>query len=319
MKPHALATEGEQPSPAQAADVTRRTWRRSRPLKARPSGSSRSGSPPRSSWPTTPNSPRCSRRTGATCRPRSCWTATAGRPALRHPLAPRPRGRARARPAQPAGRDAAEHRDDGWCGGHSVIEIVTDDMPFLVDSVTAELARHDIGIHLLVHPQLVVRREVLGKLDEVRCALDPDVGVPEGELVESWMHIEIDRQADPRRAGAAAQRPAAGSSPTSARPSRTGRRCAARPSRSPTSWPRPSCRCRTRTSRTPVSCCAGWRTTTSRSSATASTPLRRGGERVAWPCWAAASASCAATSRTRAAWARCRRRSRGRRPWNSGC
>src|SRR5215207_9140546 len=87
--------------------------------------------------------------------------------------------------------------ESGWCGGHSVVEIVTDDMPFLVDSVTAELARHDIGIHLLVHPQLVVRREVLGALEEVRFALDPEVGTAESDLVESWMHIEIDRQADP--------------------------------------------------------------------------------------------------------------------------
>ncbi len=32
------------------------------------------------------------------------------------------------------------HRDrDGWSSPHSVVEIVNDDMPFLVDSVTAEL------------------------------------------------------------------------------------------------------------------------------------------------------------------------------------
>jgi len=45
----------------------------------------------------------------------------------------------------------------GWASGHTVVQIVLDDMPFLVDSVTAELNRHDRGIHLVVHPQLVVR------------------------------------------------------------------------------------------------------------------------------------------------------------------
>ena len=55
----------------------------------------------------------------------------------------------------------------GWTSGHTVVEIVTDDMPFLVDSVTTELSRQDRGIHLLVHPQVVVRRDVTGRLLEV--------------------------------------------------------------------------------------------------------------------------------------------------------
>ena len=74
-------------------------------------------------------------------------------------------------------------KQSGWCGGHSVIEIVTDDMPFLVDSVTAELAKHDIGIHLIVHPQLVVGREVLGALNEVRCGIEPESEAAADELV----------------------------------------------------------------------------------------------------------------------------------------
>jgi glutamate dehydrogenase len=90
-----------------------------------------------------------------------------------------------------------QRKGAGWCGGHTVIEVVTDDMPFLVDSVTAELTRHDIGVHLIVHPQVVVRREVLGELTEVPRDADPDAPGAEGEIVESWMHIEIDRQSDP--------------------------------------------------------------------------------------------------------------------------
>ena len=61
----------------------------------------------------------------------------------------------------------------GWTSGHTVVEIVTDDMPFLVDSVTTELSRQDRGIHLLVHPQVVVRRDVTGRLLEV---LDESAG-----------------------------------------------------------------------------------------------------------------------------------------------
>ena len=47
------------------------------------------------------------------------------------------------------------------------VDIVTDDMPFLVDSVTMELARHDLDSDLIVHPQLLVRRDVAGALREV--------------------------------------------------------------------------------------------------------------------------------------------------------
>ena len=38
----------------------------------------------------------------------------------------------------------------------TVIEIITDDMPFLVDSVTALLTGHHLDIHMLVHPLVVV-------------------------------------------------------------------------------------------------------------------------------------------------------------------
>ena len=40
-------------------------------------------------------------------------------------------------------------------------------MPFLVDSVTNELTRQGRGIHVVIHPQVVVRRDVTGKLIEV--------------------------------------------------------------------------------------------------------------------------------------------------------
>jgi glutamate dehydrogenase len=74
---------------------------------------------------------------------------------------------------------------------HTVIEIVTDDMPFLVDSVTALLTGHHLDIHMLVHPLVVVRREPLGRLTEVAADVEPDDAI-DGDIVESWMRIEID-------------------------------------------------------------------------------------------------------------------------------
>ncbi len=83
--------------------------------------------------------------------------------------------------------------DAGWSSGRTIVQVVTDDMPFLVDSVTGELDRLGRTVNLVVHPQLVVRRDAVGTLEAVL-----DVEAPTGEfgvVVESWMHLEIDRVA----------------------------------------------------------------------------------------------------------------------------
>lgn len=98
----------------------------------------------------------------------------------------RPQGRAMIRAFSPT---VEEH---GWDSGHSVVEIVTDDMPFLVDSVSMELDRHGLGTHLIVHPQMRVRRDMTGKL-----LGKGQEDITGQTIVESWMHIEIDRQSDP--------------------------------------------------------------------------------------------------------------------------
>ncbi|WP_250001881.1 NAD-glutamate dehydrogenase [Actinoplanes sp. M2I2] len=74
---------------------------------------------------------------------------------------------------------------------HTILQIVTDDMPFLVDSVIALLAAHQQQVHLLVHPLIVVRREPLGALAELAADVEPDDAI-DGDLVESWIRIEID-------------------------------------------------------------------------------------------------------------------------------
>jgi glutamate dehydrogenase len=88
--------------------------------------------------------------------------------------------------------------EHGWSTGHTVVEVVTDDMPFLVDSVTLALHRNDNLIRLIVHPQIIVRRNVTGDLLEV-CDLDdndPRLAEIPDAVVESWMHVEIDRRDD---------------------------------------------------------------------------------------------------------------------------
>ncbi|MDP9183672.1 MAG: NAD-glutamate dehydrogenase [Actinomycetota bacterium] len=86
---------------------------------------------------------------------------------------------------------------DGWQSPHSVVEVVTDDMPFLVDTVSAELTRHDLGIHLVIHPVLRVRRDAIGQLQEV---VDHD-GTDVDTVCESFIHVEIDQLAETATGG----------------------------------------------------------------------------------------------------------------------
>ncbi len=69
-------------------------------------------------------------------------------------------------------------------------------MPFLVDSLTMELARQQRGVHVVVHPHFDVTRDITGRLESVDPVADGSLE-PSGEAVrESWMHVEIDRVRD---------------------------------------------------------------------------------------------------------------------------
>jgi glutamate dehydrogenase len=88
----------------------------------------------------------------------------------------------------------AEH---GWATGHTAVQLVVEDMPFLVDSVVAALSRHEVTVHEVVHPVLLVRRDAAGTLLEVIDA-DPPARAPLGTdlRVESWIHIDVARETD---------------------------------------------------------------------------------------------------------------------------
>jgi glutamate dehydrogenase len=83
-----------------------------------------------------------------------------------------------------------EFEQHAWTSPHTVVEIVTDDMPFLVDSTTMELGGRGSGIHVLIHPVMRVVRDAAGELVEV---LPHDAPAKDGERSESLIHVEIDR------------------------------------------------------------------------------------------------------------------------------
>src|SRR2546423_3135341 len=79
---------------------------------------------------------------------------------------------------------------NGWSLEHTIVEVVNDDMPFLVDSVTAEINQRERKIHLLLHPVVRVRRDANGNRLEG--------GSDEGAITESYMHVQIDQETEPK-------------------------------------------------------------------------------------------------------------------------
>ncbi len=82
--------------------------------------------------------------------------------------------------------------DHGWNGNHTVIEIVTEDTPFLVDSIMAELIYQGLTVHMVIHPIFEVTRTAAGKMKtcEPRTA--------DGTGAESFMHFQVNEQTDPK-------------------------------------------------------------------------------------------------------------------------
>jgi glutamate dehydrogenase len=87
---------------------------------------------------------------------------------------------------------AGEH---GWQSMGTVVEIVSEDMPFLVDSVGMELSRLGYGIRLSIVPVFDVLRDVDGRLAGV---FPPGAGIGNA-LTETVMQFEVDRESDPER------------------------------------------------------------------------------------------------------------------------
>ncbi|HEV3127782.1 MAG TPA: NAD-glutamate dehydrogenase domain-containing protein, partial [Solirubrobacteraceae bacterium] len=90
--------------------------------------------------------------------------------------------------------DPAEKRD-GYSSPYTVIEIVSDDMPFIVDSLTMEIARQGLTIEVAIHPVIRVRRDEAGRLTEI---LEPDADAADA-IAESVFRADVRRPHDPER------------------------------------------------------------------------------------------------------------------------
>ncbi|WP_054813574.1 NAD-glutamate dehydrogenase [Nocardia arizonensis] len=92
--------------------------------------------------------------------------------------------------ARPSGRALVRvyHPDDG-SGLGAAVQLVTDDMALLVESVTSSLTRMGVGISEIIHPIFEVERDEEARL--VRAAPHEVDGNGEMGTRESWMHLQL--------------------------------------------------------------------------------------------------------------------------------
>ena len=77
-------------------------------------------------------------------------------------------------------------KEHGYHSKHIVIELINDDMPFLVDSLTAELSRQNLIIRETIHPILHVQRDKSGNLTAIHAS-----DKAADSSAESFIHFEI--------------------------------------------------------------------------------------------------------------------------------
>ena len=99
--------------------------------------------------------------------------------------ATRRRGQAKLRVYNPT------EEQHGYTSAYTFIEMVNDDMPFLVNSVSAAINRHGLTVHITVHPIIRVCRDNRGRLRSV-----PAPGSDDGQR-ESYIRFAVDRETDP--------------------------------------------------------------------------------------------------------------------------
>ncbi len=105
-------------------------------------------------------------------------------------------GRPRIRAFNPS---VEEH---GWHSPHTVIETVSDNSPFLLDSTVSALNLLDLTIHLVIHPVVDARRNGEGRALDVAA-----LGQGGDEAgAESFIHIQVTRQTEPEALAAIEER-----------------------------------------------------------------------------------------------------------------
>jgi len=85
----------------------------------------------------------------------------------------------------------ATEKEHGYTSAYTFVEMVNDNMPFLVDSVAATINRHKLAVHITVHPIISIKRDSNGQITEISDSDDEET------RSESFVRFGIDHEGDP--------------------------------------------------------------------------------------------------------------------------
>ena len=86
----------------------------------------------------------------------------------------------------------------GWQSTHTIVEIIIEDKPFLVDSVRMTLNARSLTTHLVIHPVIKFKRDSKNRIVEILEFADDQ----EDANNEAVIHVEVDRQTEKAVLGA---------------------------------------------------------------------------------------------------------------------
>lgn len=81
--------------------------------------------------------------------------------------------------------------DHGWQSAYTIVEVVCDDMAFLVDSLSMGINRSGLTIHLTIHPVVGTQRNSEGELEAISELFDRRAGA------ESLIRFYVEKQCTP--------------------------------------------------------------------------------------------------------------------------
>jgi glutamate dehydrogenase len=88
------------------------------------------------------------------------------------------------------------YEQSGWQSKHTIIEVVHDDMPFLVDSLRMEILRAGFNVHFMIHfGGFNVQRDEENRV--VKILNIHEANTEKNQTSEAAIYIEIDKQSDP--------------------------------------------------------------------------------------------------------------------------
>lgn len=99
--------------------------------------------------------------------------------------------------------DISVNSENGEADTRTVIEVLNDDMPFLVDSIMGEIQDQHLNLFQIMHPIFYTERkssgEMVALLEEEATYQDGLKNKAEGYLRESFIHIQIEAISDQRK------------------------------------------------------------------------------------------------------------------------